>query len=171
MLGIDETIGEVERLYRAVTGEDVPKANGPYAPIPAERDPSQYVQEQVERLSRLLGEPAAETAEAPPTAPPLSVWETTDELIVAVQMPGVSKEGLHVEVRGRLAFVIGQHQPLREKARLLVAEHSLGPYQRVVPLPEATTAADVNAQISNGVLELRILKKIVAQEGRDIPVR
>jgi HSP20 family protein len=171
MLGIDETIGEVERLYRTVTGQDVPGANGPYAPIPAEKDPSKYVMEQVERLTRMLGESELAHSEPPPSTPPLSVWETRDEVIVAVQMPGVTKEGLHVESRGRVVFVTGQRRPVSDSGRILVSEHPLGPYQRIIPLPEGTTAADLSAQINDGVLELRIRKKVVAQEARDIPVR
>ena len=171
MLGIDETISEVERLYRTVTGQDVPGANGSYAPIPAEKDPSKYVMEQVERLTRMLGESELARSEPPPSTPPLSVWETRDEVIVAVQMPGVNKEGLHVESRGRVVFVTGQTRPVSDSGRILVSEHPLGPYQRIIPLPEGTTAADLSAQINDGVLELRIRKKVVAQEARDIPVR
>ena len=171
MLGIDEAIGDVERLYRVVTGQDVPKNNGPYAPIPAEKDPSKYVMEQVERLTKMLGESKLETSELSPTLPPLSVWETRDEVIVAVQMPGVAKEGMHVESRGRVVFVTGQGRSPKDGARLLTSEHPLGPHQRIIPLPEGTTAADLNAQITDGVLELRIRKKVIAQEARDIPVR
>jgi len=54
---------------------------------------------------------------------------------------------------------------------MLALEHPLGLYQRIIPLPEETTAADLNAQITDGVLELRIRKKVIAQEARDIPVR
>ena len=172
MLGIEKTIGEVERLYRAVTGQDLPRSNGPYAPIPAERDPGQYVQEQVERLTKLLGDMSSETTELPPIVPPLSVWEANEAIVVVVQMPGVSKEGLHVECRGRLVFVTGQRRrPLHENGRLVVAEHALGPYQRIIPLPEGATAQDLEAQISDGLLELRIRTKAETRESRDIPVR
>jgi HSP20 family protein len=173
MLGIEETIGEVERLYRAVTGQDVPRSNVPYAPIPAERDPGQYVQEQVERLTKLLGESSVQTTELPPSVPPLSVWETKEALIVTVQMPGVSKEELHVECRGRLIHISGQRRRLfsDESGRLLVAEHPLGPYHRIIPLPEGATAGDVEGQISDGLLEIRIRRKAASEESREIPVR
>jgi HSP20 family protein len=125
--------------------------------------------EQVERLTKILGE-SSETAELPSIMPTISAWETADEMIVAVQMPGVAKEGLHVESRGRVVFVTG-HRRMPRDARLVTSEHPLGPYQRMIPLPEGTTASDLNAQIADGQLELRIRKKVVSQEARDIPVR
>ncbi len=171
MLGIDQTIGEVERLYRTVTGQDVPKSNGPYAPIPAERDPSQYVMEQIDRLSQLLGAaPFQSTSEQRPTTPPLSVYETKDEFVIAVQMPGVSKDGLHVEARGRVVFVTGTRHEVAT-GRVLVAEHPMGPYQRIIPVPEGVTTSDLSAHIADGVLELHVRKKNIQQEARDIPVR
>jgi HSP20 family molecular chaperone IbpA len=127
--------------------------------------------EQVERLARMLGGSPFEAGRQQPVAPPLSVWDTRDEVIVAVEMPGVSKEGLHVECRGRLVWITGQPRGVRNDARLIVSEHLLAPYQRIVPLPEGTTAADVDAQITDGLLELRIRRKVLPQEARDIPVR
>jgi len=127
--------------------------------------------EQVERLARMLGESPIEASRPHPITPPTSVWETRDEIIVAVEMPGVSKDGLHVECRGRLVWITGQPRNVRNDARLIASEHALAAYQRIVPLPEGTTAADVDAQINDGLLELRIRRKVVPQEARDIPVR
>src|SRR5512142_2958619 len=53
--GLDETIGRVEHLYRAVTGRDAPPSESVYSPIPVERDPAEYVEEQMTRLLDLLG--------------------------------------------------------------------------------------------------------------------
>jgi len=164
-------MGEMERLYRAVTGSDVPKANGPYAPIPAERDTAECVQEQVERLTQLLHQSPFDTGELPPRVPPISVWERKDEIVVAVEMAGVKKEGLHVECRGRLVHVTGQRRRPRESGRLIAAEHPLGPFQRVIPLPEGATAPDLEVQITDGLVELRIRTKNATGESRDIPVR
>src|SRR4051812_22811436 len=62
MMGIDEAIGQVENLYRAVTGKDFPQSETPYAPIPAEQDPAAHVKEQMDRLLTALSEPTSQFA-------------------------------------------------------------------------------------------------------------
>ena len=54
MPGIDEAIGQVENLYRAMTGKAMPELEKPYAPIPPEADPAQYVRFEAERLIAAL---------------------------------------------------------------------------------------------------------------------
>jgi HSP20 family protein len=120
----------------------------------------------------LLVQSPLQSNELPPVLPPLSVYETPDEIIIEVQMAGVAKEGLHVECRGRVVFVTGERrQTPRAGGRFLVVEQSLGPYQRIIPLPAETSSSDLAAHISDGLLELRIRKRDVTQETRDIPVR
>ncbi len=53
-MDIENTIGQVTRLYRAITGREVPVSDTPYAPIPAKKDPVQHVEEQIDRLLEVL---------------------------------------------------------------------------------------------------------------------
>jgi hypothetical protein len=53
-LDVDGTIGQLTRLYRAITGRDVPLSSTPYAPIPANSAPVQHVEEQLARLIDVL---------------------------------------------------------------------------------------------------------------------
>jgi hypothetical protein len=64
---IDDLIGQVERFYRSLTGQDAPPTREmPYAPIPPERDPERHLAEQVDRLLVSLGQLSPE---APLTTP------------------------------------------------------------------------------------------------------
>jgi hypothetical protein len=53
-LDVDGTIGQLTRLYRAITGRDVPLSSAPYAPLPANKAPVQHVEEQLVRLVDVL---------------------------------------------------------------------------------------------------------------------
>jgi hypothetical protein len=53
-MDVEETIGQLTRLYRAITGREVPVSNTPYAPIPEKKDPVQHVEEQLDRLLDVL---------------------------------------------------------------------------------------------------------------------
>src|SRR5215468_4650991 len=52
---IDQTVERMEQLYRTVTGHDAPPASADYAPIPAEKDPAEYVERRLNQLLELLG--------------------------------------------------------------------------------------------------------------------
>lgn len=151
---IDEAIQQVERLYRSVTGKDVPGGDAPYAPIPPEKDASRYVEDQLMRLHALLGERTV----AQPYAPPVAVWEGPSEVLLCVDLPGVPRDAVEVTTTGQ-ALVVAGHRPERTgEAGLLLrgAERPGGTFRRVLPLPPGTNPEQVQAQLRDGVLELRV---------------
>jgi len=172
MIEIEEAIGQVESLYRAVTGKDIPHAETPYASIPAEKDPVSHVQEQMDRLLFALGEtaPMGHTA-ARTWMPTLALWESDDELLLAVDLPGVQRDHLDVSVQAGVLVITGSRPPqvATNQHRLRVVERPLGPFRRVVPLPPGLRTAEMTAQIRDGVLEVRIPRDS-AHAPRAVPV-
>lgn len=160
MLQIDEAIGQVENLYRAVTGKEIPSSAKPYAPIPAEQDPSVHVKEQMERLLAALSEPVSQAAvhASRPWVPPISLFETSSELLVCVDLPGVSRERIDVTVNQGLLVIGGERtlQGRNVEGSRIVAEQAFGPFRRAVLLPGGLKTSEMNAQLKEGVLEVRI---------------
>jgi HSP20 family protein len=153
---IDEAIGQVSSLYRAVTGRDIPPSDAPYAPIPAEKDPVKHVHEQMDRLLGLLdrGKLAAMTA---PWVPPMAVYESAAEVVVAVDVPGTTRDRIDVQVESGLLVVSGRRTPSPANGDTLRhAEVAFGAFRRVVPLPPGLRTADMTARLESGVLEVRI---------------
>ena len=155
---IDETIQQVEMLYRSMTGGDAPPAESAYAPIPAEKDPSRHVEEQMDRLLGLLGSiPARITA--PAWAPAMSVAENEAEVVICLDLPGVPRERVEVEQRGELLTVSGERpQPRDEDGRLRLNERPLGAFRRALWVP--ARPAELSARLRDGVLEIRIRKEV-----------
>jgi len=153
--GIDETIEHVERLYQTVTGRDAPAVETPYAPIPAEKDPSQHVEEQMSRLIDLLGQVRLGPAEAPTWAPPVSVWETEAEVLVCVDLPGLRRENVEVVAQGNTLTVTGSRPPDRDGYRLRSSEGGLGTFRRTFFVPGGIRGPEPSAQMRDGVLEIR----------------
>jgi HSP20 family molecular chaperone IbpA len=112
---IDETIANIESLYSAVTGRTPPPTDRPYAPIPAEKDPGQHVEEQLARLSKLLGGAGFDGHAAGAWTPRMSVWESDDEILVCLDVPGVTRDDLKVTTRGNLITVTGLRPVPRER--------------------------------------------------------
>jgi HSP20 family protein len=153
---LDEAIGKVSSLYRAVTGRDMPPSDPPYAPIPAEKDPVQHVQEQMDRLLGLLDGGTAAAA-ATTWAPPITIYESPAEVVVTIDVPGTTRDNVEVHLESGMLVVSGQRaaSPANGETTRHV-EVRLGAFRRAVPIPAGLSTVDMTARLENGVLEVRI---------------
>jgi HSP20 family protein len=170
MIEIDDAIVQIERLYQAITGSQMPMSEMPYAPIPPERDPVVHVQEQVDRLLHALETPFAPGAFA--GAPPIAVSENGAEYVVFIDVPGVARERIDVSLRGSVLVIAGERPgPALDGHRLRMAERPFGAFRRVLRLPPEARGAEMSARLKDGVLEVRIPRNIdAAGSSRNVPV-
>src|SRR5215475_162552 len=105
---IDQTIVRIEQLYRTMTGRDIPAGNTAFVPIPAEKDPGEHVERQLNRLLKALEEIEL-AARAAPAAwiPPMCVWENATEILVCMDLPGVRRDAVEVLSQGQVLTVSG----------------------------------------------------------------
>ncbi len=164
MIEIDEAIGQVENLYRALTGRSMPRFGTTNTPMMEEIDASVQVKVEVERLIAALN--ALQTPGAPrsrPWMPPVSLFESTTDAVVCVDLPGVVRERVNVRVEDGLLVVEGERpfQPPRETdSPRVIAEQAFGPFRRTVLLPPGLKTSELNVQLKDGVLEVRIPRSI-----------
>ena len=176
MMDVDTAIGQVERLYRSVTGRDAPPtADAPYAPIPPEQDPQRYVNEQLDRLIALL-EKRMPTAAGTTTGwiPEVAVWEAEHEHVITVDVPGVSRGSVTVSVEGGTVVVAGERRQPRTDSgplRTRFMERPTGAFRRAIVLPAGASAEQIRAQISDGVLEIHVQRLEQAPKATSIPVQ
>ena len=163
MIPIDQTIGQIESLYRAVTGRDAPPIDTPYTVIPPEKDPMLHVEEQLQRLKAALGQitsaPLSETpAQTPgPWAPPAFVADTASEIVVSVDLPGVPVEAIECVVSQNTIVVSGNRPlPVNGDSRPRLAERPMGAFRRVLVLPTGVQGEQISAQHKDGVMTIRI---------------
>jgi HSP20 family protein len=157
---IDEAIERTEKLYRAMTGEEAPRAGeSAYAPIPAEKDPTRHVEEQVDRLLAMLRMTPGGTLAAP-WVPPLSVWESDQVILVLLDLPGVTRDRVQVSVQGSVVTVSGERpSAIPEELRLRTNERPLGTFRRTLWIPVGARSAEASVSMREGVLEIRIPKE------------
>ena len=170
MLEIDEAIARVTTLYRAVTGRELRDGDAPTAPIPAEKDPVLYVQEQVERLTAALAALEGERRGDGAWAPPCTIRETEREAVLTFDVPGVPREAVEVRVEGSVLAITGTRGPATSEGQVRLAEVRTGAFRRFVQLPQGLRLGELAAQLKDGVLEVRIPRDKQAVEARRIPV-
>ena len=168
MLSVEEAIQRVEQLYTSVTGAPPPPSNnGAYAPIPPEKDPSEYVEESMARLAELLAfERTPLTQPLPAFAPSLDLLESENEYVVAVDLPGVERNELEVAFGSQMLTVSGMRS-VGNGVVIRRAERPRGRFVRQVMIPNGARTEDATARLhANGVLEVRVPKGASARADR-----
>jgi HSP20 family protein len=89
-------------------------------------------------------------------SPTIDVFEKDNRLITKVDLPGLKKEDVKVEVTDSQLVISGERKREIEekKDNVYRSEREYGSFYRSVPLPEGVKVEDVKATFSNGVLEV-----------------
>lgn len=157
---VQQAIKEVEALYRAITGTDLPNIPGPVHPIPPERDPEQYVQD---RLNELLEAARRLTGRASPVLgyatwmPRIDALETADEWRIDMEVPRVLAKDLSVVLRDGYLVVRGRRLD-HEGIHLRWSEIPRGAFVRTLPIPSGVDGGRVTAKLLAGILTIRLPK-------------
>lgn len=107
-------------------------------------------------------------------SPRVDILEREGQLVVRADLPGLTKENVHVEVTNDMLTIRGERQEKKEEKRegFYRSECSFGSFFRAIPLPEGTDTAKVNAVMSDGVLEVTMpVPKKEEARGRQVEVK
>jgi len=105
--------------------------------------------------------------EAAALLPPVDVIEDSTGISLYADMPGVTKDKLHLQVDGDTLTIEGElNLALPEGMEASHAEVGLSRYRRTFTLSKELDTGKVSAELANGVLKLRIPKAEHAQPRR-----
>ena len=93
-------------------------------------------------------------------SPALDLEETKGHYLLSIDMPGIPKEDVKIEVLDGQLVISGERKRERdtEENAWHVAERSIGKFQRKIKLPELTDASQIEAAYTDGVLKIAIPK-------------
>ncbi|HEX8830264.1 MAG TPA: Hsp20/alpha crystallin family protein [Longimicrobium sp.] len=94
-------------------------------------------------------------------APETDVVETEREIRVQVEMPGLKRENIEVDVENNVLTIRGEKREERtegQEGRYHLAERRWGTFARSFVLPRDVDAENINAAFENGVLTVSIPK-------------
>ena len=148
---VDVAIQEIERFYRALTGREMPVADGG-EPLPPERDPVKHVEEQLERLVRAL---SGGTLRRPVWVPAASIAEDEAGYAVSVDLPGVERDEVEVIATGNRLEIRGRREA-RIDGQLRATDRAAGEFRRMLTFPTMLEAERLHAHLREGVLEIRV---------------
>lgn len=111
-------------------------------------------------LSSFLGRiPGAPPAVAGRGQPAVNLWETPEALVAELEVPGVKGDQVDIAVVGNeLSLTIRRDDITQEGVTYHRRERGIGTFSRVVRLPVDVDPDQVEAELRNGVLTVRMPK-------------
>ena len=85
------------------------------------------------------------------------ISETDTEYVFDVDMAGIKKEDISVEIDNGILVIEAKRETVREG--LKIQERHFGSFYRTFALPENIDTESIKAKLTDGVLEIRISKK------------
>lgn len=132
------------------------------------RDPFALMREMTSEFDRMFGEPARPFFRWPSVRrrstaeigwyPEIDVFEKDNRLVTKIDLPGMKKEDVKVEVTDGQLAISGERKSEAEEKRedFYRCEREYGSFYRSVPLPEGAKIDDVKATFTDGVLEVSV---------------
>ena len=125
---------------------------------------NQEVQVQQKREVDKAEESTTPTRAFLPTA---DIFETENALMVVLEMPGVSKDNVDINIENGLLTVEGRIDFRKyEGLRPVYSEYNVGPYRRSFRVPNQIDQDKIGAEMQDGVITLTLPKAEKAKPRR-----
>ena len=106
-------------------------------------------------------------------APAIEAFQRGNEFVIRAEVPGMSRQDLHVEVGDDALTIHGERKQDHQEDRdgVFWSERSYGSFTRTIPLPPGTITDTAKASFNNGVLEITMpAPSAEARRGRRIDI-
>jgi len=123
-------------------------------------DPLEDFFEMRDRLYRLLDESfSVESAETPPSfSPPVDILAGDGEVVILVELPGMSREDVSVEVRNGTVSIRGERLAEGD-GKFYLRERPSGAFSRSFSLAWELDPESVSAKLVDGVLRVSVARR------------
>ena len=154
-----------------------------------QEEPFNLLRQMTNELDRVFDEPwsffqfPVPTIDGAAWAPKVDVVTKDNKLVTRVDLPGMTKDNVNVEVADGMLTLSGERkkETKEEKDNYFREEREYGSFCRSVPLPKGVKSEDVKATFVNGVLEVTVplpapatgpqAKKIAVTDGAAAPTK
>jgi HSP20 family protein len=106
-------------------------------------------------------------------SPEMEMRQEHGRLLVRVDLPGVMKDAIKVEITETALLIEGErkHDIAKEERGYYRTERSYGRFVRRIPLPEGVEIETAKAKFVNGVLEIVVdVPEVKTPAGRRLPI-
>lgn len=93
--------------------------------------------------------------------PPVDLAETTDQVVVKTEVPGVDPKEINISIQDNTLLIKGEKKEEKEEKgkNYYRMERRYGNFSRSIALPASVDTNKISAECKNGVLEITLQKK------------
>jgi HSP20 family protein len=94
-------------------------------------------------------------------SPPVDIFEDYERVVFRVDLPGVQREDVEVNVDDGNLVLRGERKmnPDIRRENIQLLERSFGPFRRLFRLPPGVDTEKVHAEIRDGILTITLVKR------------
>jgi len=158
--------GAVARRYEPLF-PTFPFGGGLFSP-----SPFNWMRRMTEEMDRACARLTPTVAEPEFWAPALEITEKEGNFVATLELPGLKKEEVKVEVIEEGVAVTGERKLEKEEKEegYFRSERSYGSFYRLIPLPKEAKGDMVKAELNNGVLTITVPVAEAKATAKQIPV-
>jgi HSP20 family protein len=92
-------------------------------------------------------------------SPDVDIYSTDEEVVFAVDLPGVAKGDVTIEVDETNTLIIKGKNSHKEPDNTMLRQYHVGDYYRAFQLSDDYDKEKITAKLENGLLEVKVVKK------------
>lgn len=124
------------------------------------------IEDLYDRMGRMMQDLLGDGTSATVVAAPVDMEETDDDYVVDLEVPGVRREDIDIELRDNLLRITGEIKERERKGVLRRRQRRVGKFEHMVTLPGDVDPNSVDATLADGVLSVRVGKAHKTQPRR-----
>jgi HSP20 family protein len=127
-------------------------------------DPFREIEDAWARMGSVLGDVTGATQRRPVgafggvVAPAIEIEETDDAFLVEIELPGVRREDVSIDLRDNELQVTGEVKQRERKGAIRRETRRFGRFEHRIELPGEVDPDSVSAALTDGVLTVRLAK-------------
>jgi HSP20 family protein len=104
--------------------------------------------------------------------PAIDVYETDEDVVVLVELPGVKEDETEVIVHNNTLIVRGERKDIKQGIKRTYSQMEIlwGPFERDITLPASVNVEQIKAFYDHGFLEV-ILPKLNEEKSRRVDIK
>jgi len=131
-------------------------------------DPFEEIGRMQERLSQLFSElsPSGEMKSLDTLSPMMDVQDKDKEIVVKVDMPGVDKNDVEIDIKNNMLYINANthREKEEEKEGYVMRERAFSRFARTFSLPANVATEGAKAKLEDGVLTITIPKAEIEEK-------
>lgn len=124
-------------------------------------------------MEQALGAPGPEAMEIAAWRPAIEVKEEDGNLVLKADLPGVKQQDVKVSITDGMLTVEGErsHEKEVKESGSFRTERAYGRFCRSIALPSGANVEQAVADLSNGVLEVKVPVPDLTKRRREVPIQ